>query len=90
MKKITLFSFFIIVNLCFVILQIYKQSTIAELSYQLQKKEKIKRNLLAEQHTLEKQLALLQKQETIKQFAEQQLAMKKIALNQIRRLSDEY
>lgn len=72
-------------HILFIFLQIHKQSTLIELSYQKQKQEKLKQELINKKNELKRTLCLLQDPETVRAYA-QVAGMKKISLSQIKRL----
>ena len=87
MHKRTFISLFIIIHLGFIFLQIHKQSYLVELTYQKQKNEKIKQELIDQKNSLTQNWHLMQNRATIKKYAHENLSMKKIAFNQIKNLS---
>lgn len=86
MSKKKLIGSFIIFHILFIFLQIHKQSSFVELSYKKQKNEKVKQELLEKKNSLIQQWYLVQNRASIKQYAQQELGMKKIALHQIKQL----
>jgi hypothetical protein len=77
-------------HISFILLQIHKQSYVMQLSYQKQKKEKFKQELIEKKNTLTQQLQIVHNRSTIKKFAEKNLGMKKISLNQIKQMPHEH
>jgi len=75
-------------HVIFIILQIHKQSSFIRLSFDKQRLEKEKRELLAQQDSLTQQLSQLQDHDTVKEFARNQLNMEQISLKQIRHIND--
>ena len=88
MKKAYFIALFVGMHIIFIILQIHKQSSFIKLSYDKQRLEKEKRELLAQKDTLTQQLSQLQDHDVIKQFALNELNMKQVSLKQIRHTDD--
>lgn len=88
MKKAYFITLFVGMHIIFIILQIHKQSSFIKLSYDKQRLEKEKRELLTQKDTLTQQLSQLQDHETIKEFALNRLKMKQVSLKQIRHTDD--
>lgn len=88
MKKAYFITLFVGMHVIFIILQIHKQSSFIKLTYEKQRLEKEKRELLAQQDTLTQQLSQLQDHDAIKEFALTKLNMKQISLKQIRHTND--
>lgn len=88
MKKGIFFGLFILVHIGFIFLQIHKQSFIVQLTYEKQKNEKIKEELLEKKNQLTQQWYILQNRTSIKQYAEKELGMKKVAFKQIKNLDE--
>lgn len=88
MKKAYFITLFVGMHIIFIILQIHKQSSFIKLSYDKQRLEKEKRELLAQKDTLTQQLSQLQDHETIKEFALNTLKMEQVSLKQIRHTDD--
>jgi cell division protein FtsL len=86
MHKKTFIILFIAIHIGFIFLQIHKQSYLVELSYQKQKNEKIKQELVEKRNNLQQQWYVLQNRATIKNYAQEKLGMKKISLHQIKQL----
>lgn len=79
-------AFFVTIHVMFIFLQIHKQSYGIELSYQKQKNEKIRQELIDKKNDLTQELHLMQNRSTIKKYAENTLGMKKISLSQIKQM----
>lgn len=89
MKKNIFISLFLLVHLFFVFFYIYKESQIIKLSYQTQKLSKLIDKLTEEKQYLNRTLQTAQNHNQIKIFAQNDLKMNKINLNQIKTLKDE-
>ncbi|MGE0207266.1 MAG: hypothetical protein AB7R69_05460 [Candidatus Babeliales bacterium] len=89
MKAHTFITLFISLHIGFIFLQIHKQSYLVELSYQKQKSEKIKHDLLEKKNNLMQQWYLVHNRAAIKQYAQEELGMKKITLSQIKQMPHE-
>jgi hypothetical protein len=76
-------------QIMFIFLYIHKQSTIIKLSYEKQRNEKQKEELLLRKNMLIQQLQGLQNRTIVKEYATKKLGMKKIQLPQIMVLPDE-
>ena len=83
MQKRKFIILFIGTHIGFIFLQIHKQSYLVKLSYQKQKKEKLQQDILEKKKQLTQQWHMVQNRSAIKDFAQKQLGMKKVALNQI-------
>lgn len=88
-KKYISLYIFIMVNLSFIFLYIYKNNTIIALSFEKQKEEKYRDSLREKKNKLMQKLCLIQNKMHIKQFAQKQLQMEPISLKQIRTLTYE-
>lgn len=75
------------VNLFIVFFLVYKNSKIVELTFQKQHYEKTKALLLKERDRLQQQICIACNKSTIKQFAKNELNMKKINNKQVKSLS---
>ena len=84
MQKAHFIGLFIGMHVIFIVLQIHKQSSCIKLSYDKQRLEKERRELLAYKDILTERLSKLQDPEGVKQYALSKLQMKHISLNQIR------
>ena len=83
-------TLFILIHVIFIFLQIHKQSYGIKLSYQKQKNEKNKQQLIEKKNNLTQELHTMQNRSDIKKYAENSLGMKKIFLSQIKQIPDEY
>ena len=89
MKRAAFLVVFIIAQICFIVLLIYKQSKIIEISYQKQRNEKTKDRLFQKKSDLIQKLYEIKNHSKIKQYAAEELKMKKVGLSQIKKISDE-
>jgi hypothetical protein len=87
MKKKKILGVFIGVHIAFIFLQIYKQSYLVQLTYEKQHHEKVKQELLEKKNHLTQQWYILQNRSAIKEYAQQELGMKKVALKQIKKIA---
>ena len=87
MKKITFIVLFIATHIFFMLFQINNRSQITKLSYQKQKYENQKKNLLQKQQELSQQWYQMRKRSTIKKFAKNNLKMGKVKLKQIKKIA---
>lgn len=86
MKKRNLLGLFIFVHIGFIFMQIYKQSYLVQLTYEKQHREKIKLELFEKKNDLTQQWYIMQNRSAVKEYAENELGMKKVALKQIKKL----
>lgn len=86
MKKMTFISLFILTHVFFIFFMINKHMQIIKLSYQKQKYENKKKELIQKKQELSQQWHYLLKRSTIKNFARKNLKMSKVTLNQIEKL----
>lgn len=86
MKKESFIFLFIAVNLFFIFFQIYKNSKIIKVSFEKQRNEKLKEELINHKITLSQQLCALQNKAEIKQYAVDTLQMEKIKLHNLKKL----
>jgi len=86
MKKITFISLFIATHVFFIFFMIHKHMQIIRLSFQKQKYENKKKELIQKKQSLSQQWYHLLKRSTIKKFAQSNLKMSKLRLNQINRI----
>lgn len=84
MKRRTFIILFVGVQVGFIIAQIHKQSFLIGLSFEKQRNEKRKQELIEQKNNLTHQLCTLQQRSSIKEYAEKELGMKPIKLNQIK------
>lgn len=86
MKKTGFILIFISTHVTFVFLQIHQYSHLINNSYQKQKTEKMKEQLLQKKQALTHQLYALHNKTAIKNFAQNQLKMEPIDMQQIKKL----
>ena len=86
MKKLSFIILFISVNILIVFLHIHKQSQIIKLSYTNQKMKRELDQLEQKKEAFTHQLQALKNPSAIKEYAEQELDMKKIKLSQIKKV----
>ncbi len=86
MKKTLFIAVFIGAHIIFIFLQIHKHSQVIHYSYEKQKKETQKNNLIQKRQLVEQQQYAIKNRSTIKQFAGNVLRMKKVKLSQIKKL----
>jgi len=89
MKRSTFIVLFAGVNVLFVFLQIDKNSKITDLSYQNQRKQREIDLLLHQKESLTNQLEALKNPAAVKEYASEQLHMKKIKLSQIKLMTNQ-
>lgn len=80
---------FVIIQIFLIFFYIHKESSKIKLSYQKQKNEKLKQELIEQKQNLAQLLHEKQHQKEIKDFAINNLEMQKIKLNQIKILPNE-
>lgn len=85
MKKRVFLVTFVVTQLFFVFFHIHKQSRIISLSYDKQKYEKLKAELLQQKQQLQQTLHIAHARSTIKQYAETTLALKPMRINQVKK-----
>lgn len=76
---------FIAAQLFFIFFHIHKQSRVIRLSYDKQKYEKLKSELLEQKQQLEQTLHIAQSRSTIKQYAQTTLALKPMRIDQVKK-----
>ena len=86
MKRPYFITIFVTTHIFFIFFQIHKHSKIIRLSYQKQKSEQKREQLVQRVQELTQQLYALKEQSSIKQFAQEMLGMKKIKLSQIKKI----
>ena len=86
MKKATFISSVIFANLLFIFLQIHKSSQFIKTSYQKQKIDLTKNELIQEKEVLTHKLYTLKNRSEIKKYAQTILKLRPIRFNQIKRL----
>lgn len=89
MKRSTFIVLFVGVNVLFVFLHIHKKSKITELLYQNQRKQKEIDLLLHQKDTLINQMQAVKNPAAVKEYASEQLHMKKISLSQINLMTNQ-
>lgn len=87
MKKVTFFTFFIVTNLLFLVLQIHKQSAYVQASYHNQRLEQKVHDLEQEKNSLTQELYELKNPHQLKEYAQTTLSMYPIRLNQIKTIT---
>ncbi len=87
MKKTTFATIFFCTHILFVILVIHKQNLFISLSYDKQKKEKLREELLEQKKLLTQRNHALANPSLVKDFAKKNLNMEPIALTQVRKLN---
>jgi len=88
MSRSTFIILFIGFNIAIIFLQIHKESKINELLYQNQKIEKDIVQFKQKKEILLHQLESLRNPSAVKEYAMEVLKMKKVALNQIKRIAE--
>jgi Tfp pilus assembly protein PilO len=89
MKRSIFITIFISIHILFVGLQIHKHGLFVQLSYQKQKQEKLKDELLQRKQELAHQLHAAKAPTLIKQYVVQKNGMERVKLAQIKRLSND-
>ena len=84
MNRRTFILIFIACNILIVFLHIHNNTNITRQLYRKQRNEKTKEELLQKKAAAIRTLYAMKNPSSIKQFATEQLAMQKIALNQIK------
>ncbi len=79
--------FFVFINVIFIFMLIYKQSLLTKLSYEQQILENTRHELRDELESLNKELYNLKNPKKIKKYAIDKLGMKKMNLNQAKKIS---
>jgi len=77
---------FIVTNLCFIFLQIHKQSQFVKLSYTRQRLEKERAELEKKRDELTHQLYIQQSSKTVKKYASDKLGMRDTNVAQIHKI----
>ena len=88
MNKTTFISIVVLANLLFIFLQIHKSSQFIKTSYQKQKIELVKNELVQEKELLTHKLYTLKNRSEIKKYAQTILKLRPIRFNQIKRLKN--
>lgn len=86
MKRPYFITIFLGTQVFLVFFQIHKHSKMIRLSYQKQKSEQRKEQLVQQVQSLTQQLYVLKEQSSVKQFAQEHLGMKKIKISQVKKL----
>lgn len=89
MKKTGFVLIFISTHITFVFLQIHQYSQIINISYQKQKTEKLKQQLVQKKQSLTHQLYALQNKTAVQKFAQSNLHMQPIDIAQIKKLNSD-
>lgn len=84
MKKKGLLITFICSQILMIFLYIHKESMYIKYTYEVQKLEKCKKDLILEKQNINQKIQLNQNKKEIKKFAQNNLGMKKIKFNQIK------
>ena len=86
MKKNYFIALFVGTHILFIVLQIHKHNTVMKLSFTKQKHEQKLATLTQEKQEKVQQLYVLKDRTSVKKFAQQKLGMKKITLNQVKKI----
>lgn len=86
MKRSTFIAIFTITHVMFILLIIHKQNRFINLSYQKQKKEKQKVELVEKKKDLMRQQYVLTNLQHVKQIAQETLLMKPTTISQVQKL----
>ena len=81
------FIFFVVVNIFFIFLLIYKQSLFTKVSYDQQMLDQERSSLREEEMALNQALYQLKNPKSINDYATKKLGMKKMALRQAKKIS---
>ncbi len=84
----TMITVFIAINVCFVFLQIHKQSRFVRLSYMYQRLEHERDDLLRERDDLVHKLHLQQGSKLIRNYASSELGMKQTVVHQVHKVDE--
>jgi cell division protein FtsB len=87
MKRITFISLFVFTHISFVFLQIHKHALFIKQSYSKQKNEKLCQNLRKKKQDIAHQLHTFKNNQDIKEFAQKELQMVQLRVNQIKKLN---
>lgn len=87
-KRVSFISVFITAHILFVVAQIHKHSTIAELSYEQQKNQKTLSDLTEKKQQLTNTLHALHNRQTTQEFVQAHLGMRPVKLSQVKNLKD--
>ncbi len=86
MKRPYFITIFVATHIFFIFFQIHKHSKIIRLSYQKQKSEQKREQLVQRVQELTQQLHALKEKSSIKKFAQETLGMQKIKLSQVKKI----
>jgi sortase (surface protein transpeptidase) len=89
-KKKLFIATFVATQLFFIFFHIHKQSQFIKLSYEKQKYEKLAKELAQKKQSILQSLHIAQNRSAIKSYAEQELKMKKVRLDQVKTLHDKH
>jgi len=87
MKKGPFIILFVSVNLFFLFFQINKQSRLVKLSFEQQRLEKTKSDLLDQKQKIKHELFRVQQTDNIKKYACHELGMEKMKLSQVKQIT---
>lgn len=90
MKKKLFMATFVATQLFFIFFHIRKQSQFIKLSYEKQNYEKLTTELAHKKQQLAQSLHVAQNRSSIKSYAENELKMKKVRLDQVKTLHDKH
>ena len=88
MKRLTFITIFVVTHVGFIFFQIHKHTKIIQLSYEKQKLEKHRSQLIAKKQELTQELYSLKSRTAIARFAKKRLKMSKVKLKQIKKLHE--
>lgn len=88
MKKHWFITVFICTHVLFTFLNVHKNSNVVKQLYRKQHQEKIKEDLLHKKQQLMHQLYALQQRTHVRKFAQENLAMVDVSLNQIKKIAN--
>lgn len=87
MKKVFFVSIVVCANVLFIILNIHQYSQVIKLTYEKQKNELLKNNLVQKKQSLTHHFYALQNRSEIKKFVSTELNMEPLTLKQIKKLN---
>jgi hypothetical protein len=87
MKRKTFAALFFSTHILFIVLIIHKQNRFISLSYEKQKKERVREELHEKKKLLTQQYHAHVNPSMVKDFAKSQLRMEPVALSQVRKLN---
>lgn len=88
MKKIKLMYIVIVTHVLFIFLHVYKHAKIVTAHYHLEQHNTTYKTLKKEKLSLQEEWYTIQNPEYLQNYARKYLAMKKIRLNQIKKIPD--